>query len=127
MSNELLTTCPVCTNELKVTRLNCPHCLTEISGDFKLTKLARLSKEQLRFVEIFLKNRGNIKDCEKDLGVSYPTVRRLLNEVLNTLGYQPHDDDSVQQIQQTQKEIILMLEKGEITVQEAKERLKKIK
>ena len=125
MANEVLSTCPVCHNELKITRLNCPQCLTEISGDFKLSKLARLSKEQLQFVEIFLKNRGNIKDCEKDLGVSYPTVKRLLSEVLETLGFRAqHEEES---LQMSQKEIIKQLENGEITVKEAQELLKKLK
>lgn len=127
MANDLLSICPVCQSELKITRLYCPNCLTEITGEFKLSRLARLSREQLTFVEIFLKNRGNIKDCEKDLGVSYPTVRRLLNEVLATLGYQSPEDDHRETIQQSQKEIIRLLELGEITVEEAKERLKKLK
>lgn len=125
MAHEVISECPVCHHELKITRLNCPHCLTEISGDFKLSKLASLSKEQLVFVEIFLKNRGNIKDCEKDLGVSYPTVRRLLNDVLSSLGYQNHQEDD--QTQMSQKEIIKQLENGEISVKEAQALLKKLR
>lgn len=121
MSNELLTQCPICHETLTVTQLHCNHCFIEISGEFKLSRLSQLSKDQLAFVEVFLKNRGNIKDCEKDLGVSYPTIRRILNEILDSLGY---SSSSEEEPSTNQKEIIKRLENGEITVKEATELLK---
>src|SRR5660397_276100 len=87
MKKEVLGSCPICDSELKVTELSCKRCGTKISGDFELCKFCQLDKEQKYFAEMFIKNRGNIKEIEKELGISYPTVRRLLDEVIESLGY----------------------------------------
>jgi len=79
--------CPVCGGDLAVTRLDCANCETRIEGRFDGGRLGRLDRDQLAFVEVFLRNRGIIKDVEVDLGLSYPTIRSRLDEVVRALGY----------------------------------------
>ena len=79
--------CPVCNNTLTVTRLQCGHCGTGIDGAFTLGRLQSLTAEQVRFVEVFIKSRGKIKDMEDELGISYPTVVSRLNDVVRAMGY----------------------------------------
>ncbi len=83
--NKVITECPVCQKKLKITRLNCDKCDTTIESDFELSGIQQLNKEQLRFVETFIICRGNIKDVEKTLGISYPTVRARLDEIIDNL------------------------------------------
>ncbi|MBB2480539.1 DUF2089 domain-containing protein [Bacillus sp. APMAM] len=113
MAYPLITNCPVCSEALKITKLQCTHCHTTIENEFELSKFAALSQEQLFFIEIFLKSRGNIKEVEKELGISYPTVRGKLNEVVSALGYVEKKSDI------DDKKVITMLEKGEISPEEA--------
>lgn len=87
MIHKVISRCPVCNNNLTVTRLECTQCGTIIQNEFKLSKFAYLNIEQLEFIEVFLKSRGNIKDVEKELGVSYPTVRAKLEDIIVALGY----------------------------------------
>jgi hypothetical protein len=84
--------CPICGGETIVTRIDCPVCETRIEGRFGLGRFGRLTPEQLGFVEVFVKNRGIIKDVEAELGISYPTVRARLDEALQAMGYAIADD-----------------------------------
>src|SRR5215469_18325054 len=84
----VLLKCPSCQGNLSVTELHCPSCTIEIKGEFAPPALLRLAHAQLDFVEVFLKNRGVIRDVERELGISYPTVRARLDEVVAALGYQ---------------------------------------
>src|ERR687886_1316885 len=79
--------CPMCEAELGVTHLRCQQCGTGLEGVFHLTRFDRLSREHLRFIDVFLKNRGVIRDVERELDISYPTVRGRLDEVIRALGY----------------------------------------
>lgn len=115
MKKEVIGKCPVCQSELKVTEITCKKCKTKISGEFDLCKFCKLDTEQKYFAEVFIKNRGNIKEIEKELGVSYPTVRRLLNEVISSLGYK--SQGGVTSVNKT--EVLEKLSKGEITSDEA--------
>ncbi len=115
MAYPLISECPVCEKQLKITRLQCTHCHTTIENEFELSNFANFSKEQLSFIETFLKCRGNIKEVEKELGISYPTVRGKLDDIISSLGYSA--TKKVEKI--NQKKVILMLEKGEITAEEA--------
>ncbi len=83
---KVITNCPVCDKEMKIMKLKCNHCSPTIENEFSFSKFDKLSKEQLKFVELFLACRGNIKDVEKNLGISYPTVRGKLDEINNILG-----------------------------------------
>lgn len=109
-----LNNCPVCSETLKITKLHCINCHTTIENEFELSKLASLSNERLHFVEVFLTCRGNIKDVEKKLGISYPTVRGKLNDIIAFLGYEEKKKNEVDE-----KMVIAMLENGEITPEEA--------
>ena len=115
MAYKVLSKCPVCSSKLKVIRLKCDECSTVVENKFELSKFDYLSSEQLSFIEVFLKSRGNIKDVEKELGISYPTVRAKLDEVITALGYTV----ARQKPSTDKKEVIDMLEKGEITADEA--------
>src|SRR5688572_27256985 len=84
--------CPMCEAELVVTHLRCQQCGTGLDGVFHLNKFDRLSRDQLRFVDVFVKNRGVIRDVEKELNISYPTVRNRLDEVIRALGYDASGD-----------------------------------
>ncbi|MGN7941148.1 DUF2089 domain-containing protein [Virgibacillus sp. 6R] len=115
MAYPLISECPVCNKQLKITKLQCTHCHTTIENEFELSKFARLNKEQLSFIETFLKCRGNIKEVEKELGISYPTVRGKLDDIISSLGFPT--TKKVEKIDR--KKVISMLEKGEITAEEA--------
>lgn len=114
----IISQCPVCSGQLKVTKLECENCQTVIENQFALTKFDYLSAEELNFVEVFVKCRGNIKEVEKELKISYPTVRARLDSVIQRLGYSaPKRNDA------EKSEILEALERGEITAQEALEKL----
>ncbi|HEX8597650.1 MAG TPA: DUF2089 domain-containing protein [Chloroflexia bacterium] len=91
--NPLPGKCPVCTNALTVTRLQCGHCGTGIDGAFGLGRLQALTSEQVQFVETFMKCKGKIKDVEGELGISYPTVVARLNEVVRAMGFEVEEGD----------------------------------
>lgn len=120
MSNPIIGNCPVCSSNLKVTELSCNKCKTTIKGDFKLDKFSYLSDEEKYFVEIFIKNRGNIKEIEKDLGISYPTVRRNLDQVIEALGYNVKSEEA----KIDKKDILEKLSRGELSSEEALELIK---
>ena len=121
MSYPLINSCPVCSHSLHVTKLECASCHTIIENDFTLSKFAAFSDEQMHFVEVFLVSRGNIKEVEKELGISYPTVRGKLNEVIALLG---HDKQEAKKVEHSKSQIISMLENDEITAKEAIKLLK---
>lgn len=116
--------CPVCGSPLAITRLTCAHCGVELSGSFQPCRFCRLEEEELHFVEVFIKNRGNIKDVEKELGISYPTVRGKLDKVIAALGFASEPSDADKAWDRKKREIIDALERGEITAQQAAERLR---
>lgn len=119
MKKHVIGICPVCTEHLDVVKLKCDHCKTEISGSFKLDKFSYLTLEEKYFIEVFVKNRGNIKEIEKELGVSYPTVKKTLDQVILSFGGKTKE--------KTAKESILeALSLGEITSEEAMEQLKNL-
>lgn len=121
MTYTALTNCPVCNHMLHITKLHCSHCQTTIENKFKLSKIASLSPEQLEFVETFLICRGSIKEVEKELGISYPTVRGRLNDIISALGY---ETEPLKKNDRNEKKIVSMLENGEITPEEAIKLLK---
>ncbi len=77
--------CPSCETPLRVGRLYCPECETEVCGSFELPLLARLSEKEQQFVLDFVKSSGSLKDMAKNMGVSYPTVRNVLDDLIDKL------------------------------------------
>jgi hypothetical protein len=114
MSIPIITNCPVCSKQLTVAKLQCTHCHTTIENEFEFSKFASLPQEQLYFIEVFLKCRGNIKEVEKELGISYPTVRGKLDDIISALGYSANKKTDIDK-----KKIVSMLEKGEISAEDA--------
>ena len=118
MDIEVPGSCPLCDGEIKVTEIRCKRCGIVIQGGFDLCKFCRLNAQQKYFVEVFVKNRGNIKEIEKELGISYPTVRNKLDDVISSLGHK------VLKSSVNQKEILEKLKNGEINKDEALKLLK---
>ena len=79
--------CPVCGHELDVTELGCPGCGSRLSGTFAPCRFCALSAADADVVEVFLRSRGNMREVERHLGVSYPTARQRFTELLGRLGF----------------------------------------
>lgn len=116
----VLGTCPVCGEPLTITRLHCRACDTSIEGRFYAGRLAQLAPQQLEFVEIFLLCEGKIKAVEERLGISYPTVRARLREVIEAMGFEPAEDDRDRVLSEDDRKRILDdLAAGRISSDEA--------
>ena len=106
--------CPACgASDFILERIRCIECGTAVEGSFKAGKLGGLLVEHQDFIEVFVRCRGNIKDVEKVLGISYPTVRGRLDRAVHALGYE------TQAVSNKKKEILKALERDEITSKEA--------
>lgn len=116
--------CPVCAMELRITKLSCPKCKSELSGSFQPCKYCALDEKQQRFMETFLKCRGSIKDVERALSISYPTVKGLLDDLLNTLF---PGEKTEQEETRGISQVLDQLENKEITAAEAANLLSKLK
>jgi len=94
MVHDVIATCPVCSGELTITRLHCRACGSALEGEFGVGRFGRLDREQLSLLESFLRSRGNLKEMERELGISYPTVRGRVDALVRTLGFgdAPLDD-----------------------------------
>lgn len=116
----MISKCPVCDGKMDVTKLHCNTCDSRLEGRFTTCKFCQLSSEQLEFIEVFLASRGNIKEVERLLGISYPTVRSRLDNVIEALGYRVEREED-----NHRKDILRALNNGEITVEEGIRLLKK--
>jgi hypothetical protein len=86
MVHDVIATCPVCADELTITRLHCRSCGTALEGEFGVGRFGRLDREQMSLLESFLRSRGNLKEMERELGISYPTVRGRVDALVRALG-----------------------------------------
>ncbi len=117
--------CPVCFEKLDVVKLHCPTCDTTIEGSFETCKFCQLTNEQRDFMETFIRCRGNIKEVERELGISYPTVRGRLDSLITALGYRV--DTEEQEVDASRRrEILESLNKGEISAEDALKALKQV-
>src|SRR5207244_7830493 len=127
MPHDVISTCPVCSGELAVTRLHCRSCGTTLEGEFSVGRFGRLTKEQLTLLESFLRSRGNLRDMERELGISYPTVRSRVEALVRALGFGPRDGDEAVAEEAppagagaaTRQEILERLARREIGAEEA--------
>lgn len=117
--------CPSCASPLVVTQLTCTSCGTGVVGKFELSPFFRLSNESLKFLEVFVRNRGNVKEMERETGESYWTIRRRLDEVITEMGIEEEPKES--DLSTNRQEILARLSRGEINVQEATQLLSKLK
>ena len=119
--------CPVCGERMLVTKLRCSHCRTELSGEFAPCRFCRLEEKHLQFVETFLRCRGSIKEVERALGVSYPTVKNMLDAALTALGLDEKPELRALREKEERAEILQRLSDGEIDVDTAIEALHQLK
>jgi hypothetical protein len=124
MKHKAPSACPVCGGAYEITRLTCQKCESELGGHFTGCDFCNLTNDEELFVLTFLKCRGSIKDVEKELGISYPTVRSRLDAVLERLGLK--STISAEDIKEERKHILSRLETGEITADQAAELLKNL-
>jgi hypothetical protein len=110
--------CPVCNEKLALTRLSCPSCDTELSGAFATCEFCVLSSEDREVLRVFLASRGNMKDLERHLGVSYPTARARFDALLSKIGI-----DRPAAPSPTRVELMEQVARGEIDIDEALKRL----
>jgi len=115
--------CPVCGENLVITEFSCSSCGTTIRGRFELDEFFRLSPEQLNFLRIFIKARGNLSELQKELGISYPTARSRLESIVRTLGYEAKEIEEEREVD----DLLDKLEKGEISSQEALEQIRRLR
>lgn len=106
--------CPSCGEDMRVQLLRCPNCATEVQGDFVLSRLVQLSGEQLDFLQTFIRLRGNLKDVGAEIGISYPTARNRLDNLIAALGFNEQDEAQAQRLH-----ILHQLKEGEISAEEA--------
>ena len=136
--------CPICGEKLTVSRLSCEGCGTAMEGHFTGCRFCSLSPEEELFLLTFIKNRGSIKDVERELGISYPTVRAALDNLIASLRLDQSsasaspresipdehahksnrrtDSDTAK----TRKDILKMLSEHRITADEAAKKLKEL-
>src|SRR5713226_5951435 len=111
--------CPVCNHRLATTRLTCPECSTELSGAFTSCEFCVLTDEDRDVLRVFLASRGNMKELERHLGVSYPTARARFDALLAKIGI----DRPAAAPAQTRVELMEQVARGEIDIEEALKRL----
>jgi hypothetical protein len=117
--------CPNCDKPLQTTELSCSSCKLQLRGHFERgCKFCALDDDQRRLLDVFLSCRGVIRDMEKELGVSYPTVRGRIDALMTALGYAPRE--SKEEIATRRREILDRLEAGELTVDQAAAELKEL-
>jgi hypothetical protein len=143
---KILESCPTCGGDFAVTELTCTVCETIVRSQYTPCPFCNLSPEDLGFMLVFVKNRGNVKDMERELGVSYWTIRGRLNEIISAMGFEAPDDgehghvfeedteaissDELETVARekvdrstARQEILELLKRGELTADEAAERL----
>jgi hypothetical protein len=104
---------------LTVVRLRCSSCDTSLEGNFALGQFSNLTPEQLDFIFTFVRSEGKINRMEQELGVSYPTIRNRLNEVIRALGFEPGREDPAEITQERRNAILADLSAGKINAEEA--------
>ncbi|OYT69766.1 MAG: hypothetical protein CFK49_10470 [Armatimonadetes bacterium JP3_11] len=122
------TRCPICSGKLIVTQVTCEDCATSVQGQFLPNRFSQLDPEQLQFLEVFLRNRGMLAGVERELGISYPTARNKLDALLLALGLTPATTQDLNgHVAQQRREILDLLEQGQITAEEAARKLRSLR
>lgn len=110
--------CPICGENLTVTRLYCRACDSTVEGHFTLGRFYQLTPEQMSFVETFIRCEGKLTRVQEELGMSYPTARSRLTDVIRALGYEVEESKSETSTEE-RRVILEKLAKGEISSKEA--------
>ena len=124
--NPIPTRCPLCGGEVAVTRIYCRDCDTTIEGRFVGGPFSQLTPEQLKFVETFVRCEGKITRMEIEIGLSYPTIRNRLHEVIRALGYEPGGEEPIPAglTEAERQQILEKLDQGLISAEEAMRMIK---
>jgi hypothetical protein len=115
--------CPVCSERLELTRLSCPSCHTELSGAFAACEFCSLGADDRSLLRAFLASRGNMKELERHLGVSYPTARARFDAVLGRLGIEVSRDAGAAEADTSSLDVLDALARGDLDVDEAIKRI----
>jgi hypothetical protein len=141
MVHDVIATCPVCSGELTITRLHCRACGSALEGEFGVGRFGRLDREQMGLLESFLRSRGNLKEMERELGISYPTVRGRVDALVRTLGFgdalledvelddeagQAEEERAAEDAATDRRDILERLARKEIGAEEAAEALRRL-
>lgn len=119
--------CPVCGETMEVARLQCTRCGSELTGRFSPCRFCALEEKHLVFVETFLRCRGSIKEMEKELGVSYPTVKNMMEAALAALGLDGQGQAQAVKRKEEKADVLSRLSEGELTVEQAVEELNRLR
>ena len=124
--HDLPTQCPVSGGELYVSELTCEGSGVVIRGKFKLPQSASLDEDERKFLKVFLRARGVISTVEKEMGMSYPTVRAKLDSLLCAMNLAPIKSDEKKRSKNAEKKrkILKDLEEGKLTPAEAKKKMR---
>lgn len=112
----VMSRCPVCQGEMSVTHLRCRTCDTEMIGSFQLSRFAELTPPQIQFIELLIKHRANVGKVAEELGISYPTARNRLEELVRAMGYEA-EEDAIQI--ERRREILAKVAAGNLPAEEA--------
>ena len=115
--NPVIGQCPICTEQLTVTRLHCRTCDTTIEGHFTLGRLYQLTPEQLHFIELFIRCEGKINRVGQELQLSYPAVRARLTDLIEALGYEVGDAGNISD--DDRRDILAQVSAGNLSPEEA--------
>jgi hypothetical protein len=127
MARKVLEKCPSCGSDLEVTRMSCTACETVILGRYESCRFCKLSPDSLQFLESFIKNRGNIKQMEREVGESYWTIRARLNEIIQEMGFEVEPTEADDESSVERREVLEQLNRGEISASDAAEKLARLK
>ena len=124
--NQAITQCPICQSNLEITKLYCRSCDTAIEGHFQhTTPFQQLTAEQMSFMVTFVHNEGKINRVGEELGMSYPTVRSRLHDLIRALGYEVgEEEEPTGSLPEEERRAILdALSEGTLSSEEALKRL----
>ncbi len=127
--HSVLATCPACGGGLCASQLSCCQCDTVIQGRFALSAFDRLSAESLRFLEVFVRKRGNLKEMERELGEPYQDLRKRLNRIIGEMGFDAGGDEEEgeSELGRRRRAVLEQLDRGELDATSAARELGKIK
>jgi len=119
-----LNKCPACGGELIVSHYLCEACDTRIEGRFFNSAFPGVTGEQIEFIKTFVRCEGKITRMEAELGLSYPTIRSRLLDVIRAMGYEPRREDAVEAAAEKRRAVLNELESGRISADEAMQALR---
>jgi hypothetical protein len=124
---KILEVCPSCGSDLVVSEMRCTACETVIRGRWEPCRFCRLGPKDLAFVEAFVRNRGNLKEMEREMSESYWTLRAQLNEVIEALGLEGEPAPPSDPIAELRRQILQQVQAGVVEVAEAARQLASLK